>query len=158
MLSFVVVQSLSHVLLFATPETTAHQPSLAYTSELAHTHVHWVSDAIRPSHPLSSSSPAFSAFFSGTEMGGAFVCANQILCSTRMNHPGGQRCKPGWLSWSRRCSCLARESRISLSYSDVLSNCCALSFTVKVVEVVVALFLLFSTHSKSEWLCFLSRL
>ena len=27
--------------------------------ELAQTHIHWVSDAIRPSHPLSSSSPAF---------------------------------------------------------------------------------------------------
>ena len=27
--------------------------------ELARTHVHWVSDAIQPSHPLSSSSPAF---------------------------------------------------------------------------------------------------
>ena len=27
--------------------------------ELACTHVHWVSDAIQPSHPLSSSSPAF---------------------------------------------------------------------------------------------------
>ena len=29
-----------------------HQPS-----ELVHTHVHWVSDAIQPSHPLSSASP-----------------------------------------------------------------------------------------------------
>ena len=28
--------------------------------ELAQTHVHWVSDAIQPSHPLSSPSPAFS--------------------------------------------------------------------------------------------------
>ena len=28
--------------------------------ELAHTHVHQVSDAIQPSHPLSSPSPAFS--------------------------------------------------------------------------------------------------
>ena len=27
--------------------------------ELAQTHIHWVSDAIQPSHPLSSSSPAF---------------------------------------------------------------------------------------------------
>ena len=27
--------------------------------ELAQTHVHWVSDAIQPSHPLSSPSPAF---------------------------------------------------------------------------------------------------
>ena len=30
--------------------------------ELAQTHVHWVDDAIQPSHPLSSPSPAFSLF------------------------------------------------------------------------------------------------
>ena len=35
-------------------------PVLHYLPELAQTHVHWVSDAIQPSHPLSSpSSPAF---------------------------------------------------------------------------------------------------
>ena len=32
-------------------------PVLQYLLELAQTHVHWVSDAIQPSHPLSSSSP-----------------------------------------------------------------------------------------------------
>ena len=36
-------------------------PVLHYLPEFAQIHVHWVSDAIRPSHPLSSpSSPAFS--------------------------------------------------------------------------------------------------
>ena len=36
-------------------------PVLHYLPELAQTHVHWVSDAIQPSHPLSSPSPpAFS--------------------------------------------------------------------------------------------------
>ena len=30
-----------------------------YLLEFAQTHVHWVSDAIQPSHPLSSPSPAF---------------------------------------------------------------------------------------------------
>ena len=35
-------------------------PALPYLPEFAQTHVHWVSDAIRPSHPLSSPSPAFS--------------------------------------------------------------------------------------------------
>ena len=30
---------------------------LPYLSELAQTHVHWVGDAIQPSHPLSSPSP-----------------------------------------------------------------------------------------------------
>ena len=32
---------------------------LHYLPEFAQTHVHWVSDAIQPSHPLSSPSPAF---------------------------------------------------------------------------------------------------
>ena len=55
---FVAVQLLSRVQLFATPWTAAHQASLSFIiSQSAQTHVHWVSDAIRPSHPLSSPSP-----------------------------------------------------------------------------------------------------
>ena len=54
-LQFTSVQLLSHVWLFATPWTAARQTSLFITQ----THVHWVGDAIQPSHPLSSlSSPA----------------------------------------------------------------------------------------------------
>ena len=34
-------------------------PLLYYLPEFAQTHVHWVSDAIQPSHPLSPPSPAF---------------------------------------------------------------------------------------------------
>ena len=49
------VQSLDCVWLFATPWTAAHQASLPITN--SQTHVHWVSDAIQPSHPLSSPSP-----------------------------------------------------------------------------------------------------
>ena len=53
------VQPLSPVRLFATPWTAACQPSLSITN--SHfgllSHVHWVSDAIQPSHPLSSCSP-----------------------------------------------------------------------------------------------------
>ena len=52
-----VVQSLSHTQLCATPWTAAHQAPLSFTiPEFAQTHVHWVSDAIQPSHPLSSPS------------------------------------------------------------------------------------------------------
>ena len=35
-------------------------PVLHHLPEFAQTHVHWVGDAIQPSHPLSSPSPAFS--------------------------------------------------------------------------------------------------
>ena len=38
-------------------------PVLHYLSELAQTHIHWVDDAIQPSHPLSPPSPpAFKSF------------------------------------------------------------------------------------------------
>ena len=43
-IGFVVVQSFSHVQLFATPWTAAYQASLSL--ELAQTDVRWVSDAI----------------------------------------------------------------------------------------------------------------
>ena len=49
-----LVQSLSHVWLFATPWTAAFHHQLL---ELAQTHVHQVSDATQPSHPLSFPSP-----------------------------------------------------------------------------------------------------
>ena len=47
------------VCLFATPWTAVRQASLVHhqLSELTQIHVHWVSDAIQPSHPLSSPSP-----------------------------------------------------------------------------------------------------
>ena len=54
------VQSLSRVWLFGTPWTAARQASLSITTpRVTQTHVYWVSDAIHPSHPLSSPSPAF---------------------------------------------------------------------------------------------------
>ena len=48
------------VQLFATPWIPPHQASLLHCfPEFAQTHVHWVDDAIQPSHPLSpTSSPA----------------------------------------------------------------------------------------------------
>ena len=58
-MSFSSIQLLSHVQLFATPRTAECQASLSITNSqsLLKTHVHWVSDAIQPSHPLSSPSP-----------------------------------------------------------------------------------------------------
>ena len=56
---FSLVQMLSHVRLFVTPWIAARQASLSITNsqEFTQTHVRWVSDAIQPSHPLSSPSP-----------------------------------------------------------------------------------------------------
>ena len=56
--AFSSVQSLSCVQLSATLWTAAHQASPFITnSQLTQTLVHQVSDAIQPSHPLSSPSP-----------------------------------------------------------------------------------------------------
>ena len=56
---FSSVQSLSRVQLFVTPWIAARQASLSVTNSrsLLKTHVHGASDAIQPSHPLSSPSP-----------------------------------------------------------------------------------------------------
>ena len=55
---FSSVQLLSCVWLFATPWTAARQASLSIINyQFTQTHVHWVSDAIWSSHPLSSPSP-----------------------------------------------------------------------------------------------------
>ena len=54
------IQSLSHVKLFVTQWTATSQASLSFTIsqslEFAQTHIHWVGDAIQPSHPLPPSS------------------------------------------------------------------------------------------------------
>ena len=57
--TFSSAQSLSHVQLFVTPWTAALQASLSITNSqsLLKLTVHWVSDAIKSSHPLSSPSP-----------------------------------------------------------------------------------------------------
>ena len=54
----VVDQSFSRVRIFVTPWTAAHQASLSFTISWSLLKlVHWVRDAIQPSHPLSSPSP-----------------------------------------------------------------------------------------------------
>ena len=54
----VVVQSLSHVPLFASPWIAACSASLSFTiSQSVQVRVHCVSDAVQPSRPLPSSSP-----------------------------------------------------------------------------------------------------
>ena len=62
----VVVQSLSHVWLFVTPWTACSRPSfpvLHYLLEFAQIHVHWVTDAVWPSHLLLPLSPLLLSVF-----------------------------------------------------------------------------------------------
>ena len=66
----VVVDSLSRVQLFVTPSTACSTPGfpvLHHLPEFAQTHVHWVGDAIQPSHPVApfscpQSFPAWGSF------------------------------------------------------------------------------------------------
>ena len=55
----IVVQYFSHVWLFVTPWTAAHQASLSFTvsRNVLKLMSAWVGDAIQPSHPLSPPSP-----------------------------------------------------------------------------------------------------
>ena len=58
MCQFCSVQLLTCVWLIVMPWTTARQASLSVTnSQTTQTHVHWVGDAMQPSHPLLSPSP-----------------------------------------------------------------------------------------------------
>ena len=64
-LGTIVIQSLSHVWLCdPTDRSTPGYPVLYRFPEFAQTHVHWVSDAIQLSHPLSPPSPPGSVFSS----------------------------------------------------------------------------------------------
>ena len=58
-----VGQLVSCVRLFSTPWTATLQASLSFTlPKFAQTHVHWVSDAIQPSHPATSFSSCSQSF------------------------------------------------------------------------------------------------
>ena len=64
----------------ATPWTTAHQASLSITNSqsFTQTHVHLVSDAMQPSHPLSSTPPPA---FNLSQQSGSFPVSQFFLPS-----------------------------------------------------------------------------
>ena len=76
------VQLLSHVWLFATPWTACSAPGLPVHHQLPEfiqTHVHWVGDAIQPSHPLLSPSlPALKSF----PASGSFQMSLELFASS----------------------------------------------------------------------------
>ena len=74
----VIVLPLSRVPLFA--DSMPGSPILHQLPELAQTHVHWVSDAIQPSHPLSSPSP--SAFSLSQHQGWSLFADILVFCLT----------------------------------------------------------------------------
>ena len=94
-------QSLSRVRLFAipvncsTPGLLVHHQLLEFTQ----THVHWVGDAIQPSHPLSSPSPPAlnlsQLFASGGQSIGVSVSTSVLPMNTQDWSPLGWT---GWIS------------------------------------------------------------
>ena len=72
---FLVVQSLSHVQLCDLTWTATYQASLRYLVEFAQTHVHWVNDAIQPSHLLLPPSPPALSF---SQHQGLFRCVGSL--------------------------------------------------------------------------------
>ena len=64
LLWYVVVHSLNHVCLQPHEFSMPGFPVFLYHPEFVQTHVHWVSDAIRSSHPLSPPSPQLLMFLS----------------------------------------------------------------------------------------------
>ena len=94
-----VVQLLSHIRLFVTPWPAVCQ---ACFQECVQTHVHWVSDAIQPSHPLlppfsfclqsspaSGSFPMSDLFASGGQRIGASALASVLPINSQCCFPSG---------------------------------------------------------------------
>ena len=119
-LQFSSVQSLSHVQLFAPLKCSMPgYPVLHHLLEFAQTHVHWVCDAIRPSHlchplillpqsfPVSGSFPVSQLFTSRGQSIGASATASILPINIL-----------GWfpLGWTGLISLLSKE------LSRVLSN------------------------------------
>jgi len=107
MLKCSVQQSLSCVWLFANPWTTALRgfPVHHQLPELAHIHVHWVGDAIQPSHPVIPFSSCLQSFpASGSfQMSQFFASDGQstgVSASTSVLPKNIQDWFPlGWTSW-----------------------------------------------------------
>ena len=102
-------------------------PVFHYLTEFTQTHVHWVSDAIQPSHPLSSPSPLALNLNQTTQHQGCFQWVGSskeeakvfelqlsaaILPTNRVHHG---KCQAGWLT-SRNPDC--REKYHNFIYAD----------------------------------------
>ena len=100
-------------------------PVFHHLLELAQTHVHWVSDAIQPSHPLSSSSP--SAFY-------LYYLCRQSNVSTfntlsRFVIAFLLRSKHLFISWLQSLSAVMTHEQYEKSHSAVWSSLDARNFT-----------------------------
>ena len=92
-------------------------PALQYLPELAQTHVHWVSDAIKPSHPLSPPSPLALSLSQHQVLFQSGSSLHQVAKVMELQHRSFQWIFRvdflyDWLVWS---PCCPRESQESSS-------------------------------------------
>ena len=120
-----VVQLLSGVHFFVTPWTAAGQAALSFTiSELAQTHVHWVGDAIQPSHPVAPFSCPQSFPASGSfPMHWLFTSGGQSIGASASVFPMNIQ---GWfpldsLVWFPFCPRDSQESSLEPQFESICS-------------------------------------
>ena len=92
--------------------STPDFPVLHYIPEFAQTHVHWVSDAVQPSHPLLPPSPP--AFNLSQHPVSQFSASGGQVLELQLQHQSLQwifktDCLEYWLVWS---PCSPRDSRV----------------------------------------------
>ena len=118
--------------------------------EFTQTHVHWVGDAIQPSHPLSSPSPALNL----SQQQGLFKWVSSshqwpkyqsfsFNISPSNEYPGLNPFRMDWLDL------LARDSQeFSPKPQNTQKNCTEKSFTIQIIMMVWSLTL---TYSQTSW-------
>ena len=123
---FSSVQSLSHIQLFVTPWTAARQASLSITNSQSSPklNIHWVNDAIQPSHPLSSPSPPA---FNLSQHPGLFKWVNSSHQVAKILE---FQLQPQSLHWTPRTDLLAVQGTLESSPTPQVKsiNSLALSF------------------------------
>ena len=133
---FSSIQSLSCVQLFMTPWMDCSMPGfpvLYHLMKLAQIHVHWLGDAIQPSHPLSSPSPPT---FNLSQDQGLFKwvsSSHQVakVLEFQLKHQSFQwifriNFPKDWLIWPPCCPRDTQESSLTPQFKSTSSS--ALSF------------------------------
>ena len=123
------VQLLSHAWLLATPWTAARQPSLSITNSRRLLKLMYpVGDAIQPSHPLSSPSPAFNlSQHQGLFQGVSSLCQVAKVLTFQLQHQSFQWIfrtdfLSDWLVWSPWSPRDSQESSPTPQFKSINSS------------------------------------
>ena len=117
-------------------------PVLHYLPEFAPIHVHWISDAIQPSHPLSLSSPfAFNPSQHQNPL--QWVCSSHKVAKvleTQLQHQSFQWVfrvdfPSDWLVWSLCCPWNSKESSPAIQFESISSLVLTLLYCPTVISM-----------------------